>query len=121
MSLLALKLTFGAMMAMANQVSSFEPACVETRSQHVQNSIWIRHRLSLLALKPLVESLRNVRLTRCHRLSLLALKPCAKSQASSSVIRRETYEFAVDRRSCKNALHIDSSFNVKASLSDVKI
>ena len=55
-----------------------------------------------------------------HRLSLLALKPCAKSQALSSVIKRETYEFAVDRQSCKNALHIDSSFNVKSKFSDVK-
>ena len=27
-------------------------------------------------------------------------------------IKRETYEFAVDRQSCKNALHIDGKINV---------
>ena len=69
----------------AEKVSSLERAYVET------------FRYLLIAC-----SLRTSSLERAYVETL-----CVKS----SVIKRETFEFAVDRQSCKNALHIDSSFN----------
>ena len=67
------------------------------------------HRLSVLTLKPIsIENTSEVKepssLERAY-VETLCLNPRS--------IKRETYEFAVDRQSCKNALHIDSSFNAK--------
>ena len=97
-------------------LSSFDTACVE-------NSTWEEgHRLTLLALKRIKkESSFDTACveTKNLRASPVRMPPSSFDTACVETlclnprsIKRETYEFAVDRQLCKNALQIDSKVSM---------